>query len=78
MVIEDKLGIAAELEAEMGHVINTYECEWKKTVDDPERLKRFRRFVNSDSTETGLRYVRERGQRRPARDTEADKTGVSA
>ena len=78
VVIEDKLGIAAELEAEMGHVINTYECEWKKTVDDPERLKRFRRFVNSDSTETGLRYVRERGQRRPARDTEADKTGVSA
>ena len=33
VVIDDKLGIAAELEAEMAHIVNTYECEWKKAIE---------------------------------------------
>ena len=66
VVIDDRLGIAAELEAEMAHVIDTYACEWKKAVTDPETRKRFRHFVNSDRSDDNLAYVEERGQVRPA------------
>ncbi len=66
VVIEDKLGIAAELEAEMAHVIHTYECEWKKAVEDPVTLKRFRHFVNSDRSDDNVVFIEERGQIRPA------------
>jgi nitrite reductase (NADH) large subunit len=66
VVIHDKLGIAAELEAEMQHVVDTYECEWKKAVTDPETRKRFRHFVNSESTDDNISFVATRGQIRPA------------
>jgi len=67
VIIDDSLGICAELEQEMAHVIDTYICEWKATIDDEEKLKRFRTFVNSDAGDDTLKYVRERDQRRPAR-----------
>jgi nitrite reductase (NADH) large subunit len=66
VVCEDKLGIGAELEADMARVIATYECEWKKAVGDPTTLKRFRHFVNSDATDDNVVFIRERGQIRPA------------
>jgi len=66
VVCEDSLGIAAELEADMARVIETYECEWKRAVEDPATLKRFRHFVNSDGGDDGVKFVRERGQKRPA------------
>ena len=50
----------------MTHVIGTYQCEWKTTIESPERLKRFTHFVNSDKGDSNLAYVAERGQRRPA------------
>ena len=66
VVVEDKLGIAAELEAEMQAVVDTYECEWKKTINDPQALKRFRHFVNDEGTDDNVLFVEERGQVRPA------------
>jgi nitrite reductase (NADH) large subunit len=66
VVCEDSLGIGAELEAAMALVVGTYECEWKKAVEDPQTLKRFRHFVNSDKLDPSIRLVTERGQRRPA------------
>ena len=66
VIIEDKLGIGAELEAEMQHVVDTYECEWKKAVTDPESRKRFRHFVNSEQGDSNVVFVEERGQIRPA------------
>ena len=70
MLIEDSLGIAKQLEAEMAHVIDTYQCEWKTTVENPEKRKRFRMFVNSDETDNNVVFVEERGQIRPATETE--------
>jgi nitrite reductase (NADH) large subunit len=67
VVCEDKLGIGAELEADMARVIATYECEWKRAVEDPQTLKRFRHFVNSGAADDGVKFVKERGQKRPAR-----------
>lgn len=66
VVINDKLGLGAELEAEMEANIGNYQCEWKTTIENPEKLKRFKHFINSDETDSSLAYVAERGQRRPA------------
>jgi nitrite reductase (NADH) large subunit len=66
VVVHDKLGLAAELEAEMQHVVDTYECEWKVAVTNPEVRKRFRQFVNSDQPDRHVVFVEERGQIRPA------------
>ena len=66
VVVRDKLGIAAELEVEMQRVVDTYECEWKKAVTDPETRKRFRHFVNSDAGDANVTLIEERGQVRPA------------
>jgi nitrite reductase (NADH) large subunit len=65
-VCEDSLGIGAELEADMARVIATYECEWKRAVEDPVTLKRFRHFVNSEGGDDNVKFVPEREQKRPA------------
>ncbi|MES2069043.1 MAG: nitrite reductase large subunit NirB [Pseudomonadota bacterium] len=66
VVIQDKLGIGADLEADMQNVVDTYECEWKAAVTDPETRKRFRHFVNSDQADQNVVFMEERGQIRPA------------
>jgi nitrite reductase (NADH) large subunit len=66
VIIHDSLGICAELEQEMARTLNAYQCEWKATLEDPEKLRRFRHFVNTDEPDTNLVYVQERGQKRPA------------
>jgi nitrite reductase (NADH) large subunit len=66
VIVDDRLGIGAELEAEMKLVIDTYECEWKKAVSDPQTLKRFRHFVNSEQPDDNVMFVGERAQIRPA------------
>ncbi|MGH8114705.1 MAG: nitrite reductase large subunit NirB, partial [Rhodanobacteraceae bacterium] len=70
VVCEDKLEIAAELEAEMASIVATYECEWKKAINDPQTLKRFRHFVNSEQPDDNVVFVGERGQIRPANSEE--------
>ena len=66
VVINDSLGIASELEAQMQRLAGTYACEWKATLDDPQSLKRFRHFVNSDKADPNILFVEERAQIRPA------------
>lgn len=65
-MVNDKLGIGAELEADMQHVVDTYACEWKEAVENPETRKRFRHFVNSDQGDANVLFMEERGQIRPA------------
>ncbi len=66
VLLEDKLGICDELDKQMGYLVDSYRCEWREVVKDPERRKWFRQFVNSEDTETGIEIVTERGQQRPA------------
>jgi nitrite reductase (NADH) large subunit len=66
VIIDDSLGIAAELEAEMAAHVGSYRCEWKATLEDPEKLRRFRSFVNDDRPDPSVVFIRERGQPRPA------------
>jgi nitrite reductase (NADH) large subunit len=65
VVIDDSLGLGAELEAQMQLVVDRYECEWANALKDPEKLKRFRTFVNDRSPDPDIRFVEERGQPRP-------------
>jgi len=66
VVVDDSLGIAQELEAQMQHVVDTYACEWKEAVTDPAVRRRFRHFVNSAQVDENVVFVPERGQVRPA------------
>ncbi len=65
VVIDDSLGICDELEADMARHVESYRCEWRATVEDPEKLGRFRTFVNADEPDPGIVKVAERGQLRP-------------
>ncbi len=67
VVLEDSLGIAHELEADMQHIVDTYRCEWKATLEDPEKRARFREFVNAPQKKDPVQqWTVERDQRRPA------------
>ena len=66
VIVQDKLALGAELEREMQYVVDTYVCEWKAAVEDPETRKRFRHFVNSEQADQNVMFVEERGQIRPA------------
>ncbi|MFZ3143587.1 nitrite reductase large subunit NirB [Psychrobacter glacincola] len=74
VIIEDSLGIADELEAQMQMLVDNYVCEWAATINDTEKLKRFRHFVNSEQGDENVIFVTERDQIRPA--TDAEKTTI--
>jgi nitrite reductase (NADH) large subunit len=66
IVVDDRLGIGAELEVDMQAVVDSYACEWKSAVEDPAVRKRFRHFVNSEAVDDNVVFMPERGQVRPA------------
>ena len=78
VIINDSLGICDDLEKQMQHVIDTYQCEWKTAVNSEEKLKRFRQFVNSDEQDNNVLFVEERGQIRPATDAEKQRNKLKA
>ena len=68
VVLDDSLGICAELEGQMQQVVDTYQCEWKTAINDPQKRKRFRSYVNADEPRRArIQMIEERGQRIPAR-----------
>jgi nitrite reductase (NADH) large subunit len=71
VVMDDSLGLAAELEAHIAHHVATYACEWAATLADPARLAMFTSYVSDDESGVDdIVHVRERGQPRPARPDE--------
>lgn len=66
ILIDDELGICADLEAEMASLVGTYEDEWKRAVNDPELRKQFRQFVNTPERREAIELIEERGQQRAA------------
>ncbi|MDU4941758.1 MAG: nitrite reductase large subunit NirB [Mixta calida] len=67
IIIDDKLGLNEQLEAEMAQLRSRVVCEWKATLDQPERQTRFAHFINSPQRDPLVQMVAERGQHRPAR-----------
>lgn len=70
VIVKDSLGLGAELEAQMQANVDNYQCEWKTTIENPEKLKRFAHFINADEKDSNIKFVKERGQIRPASETE--------
>jgi len=67
VVLEDSLGLGEELEQHMEDLVNSYQCEWKTAIEDPDKRKRFREYVNApERADPVQQWTVERDQRRPA------------
>lgn len=65
VVINDSLGLCAELEKDMQYIVDTYQCEWQSTLKDPQKLERFKPFVNSSECDPSIKFTSQRGQPLP-------------
>jgi NAD(P)H-dependent nitrite reductase large subunit/NAD(P)H-dependent nitrite reductase small subunit len=70
VIVDDSLGICADLEKHMLSLIDTYQDEWATTLKDPERLKDFQEHVNVGDMAAlgslaGTEMMDVRGQKRP-------------
>ena len=65
VVIDDCLGKGEEFEKEMQELVDAYKCEWKEVVDNPNMMKKFRAFVNTDESDENISFVNLRGQKMP-------------
>ncbi|WP_374756480.1 nitrite reductase large subunit NirB [Dyadobacter sediminis] len=64
VVVDDVLGIGAELEREIQMLIDVYQCEWKEVVESPELRKRFSHFVNVPIKDPSIQFEPMRSQKR--------------
>lgn len=63
VVVDDALGLGAELEAAMAKHVDSYFDEWKATIEDPQKMARFVSFVNAPGTpDPNISFREERGQ----------------
>src|SRR5690606_7022873 len=47
VIVEDSLGICAELEEQMERHVTGYVDEWRAVLEDPDKLRRFVSFINA-------------------------------
>lgn len=67
VIINDSLGIVSELEKEMQLLVDSYKCEWKEVVDNPELQKKFNHFVNApDEKDPSVQFEPMREQKKVA------------
>ncbi|MES2456215.1 MAG: nitrite reductase large subunit NirB [Bacteroidota bacterium] len=72
VVVNDSLGMAAQWEAEVEALVDTFQCEWKTAVENPEIRKRFNHFVNApEEKDPTVGFVEMRGQKKTAEWTTA-------
>ncbi|MBB6628585.1 nitrite reductase large subunit [Nocardioides sp. KIGAM211] len=78
VVVDDVLGLGADLEDAMTRHVGSYFDEWKATVDDEEKLARFVSFVNAPGTpDPNITFGTERGQITPSTSAEPVVLGTS-
>ncbi|GAB3446760.1 nitrite reductase large subunit NirB [Actinophytocola sediminis] len=66
VIVDDSLGICADLEAAMASHVESYSDEWRGVLEDQEKLARFTSFVNAPGTpDPTVTFREERGQRVP-------------
>ncbi|QZA80162.1 nitrite reductase large subunit NirB [Deefgea piscis] len=66
VIVDDKLGIAEQLENDLASIRSQYQCEWKTTLSDADQLARFAHFINSEAHDPNVQFVPAREQIRPA------------
>jgi nitrite reductase (NADH) large subunit len=63
VIVDDSLGICADLEAAMTRHVANYADEWRGVLEDPVKLGRFVSFVNAPGVpDPTISFVSERGQ----------------
>jgi nitrite reductase (NADH) large subunit len=68
VIVDDSLGICADLEAAMAKHVENYADEWRGVLEDPAKLERYVSFVNAPETpDPTISFITERGQPIPAR-----------
>jgi nitrite reductase (NADH) large subunit len=66
VIVDDSLGIGAELDAAIEAHVAGYQDEWAAVLADPEKLRRFVSFVNAPGTpDPSIAFLTQRGQPRP-------------
>ncbi|RNL81836.1 nitrite reductase large subunit NirB [Halostreptopolyspora alba] len=67
VIVDDSLGIAAELERAMDRHVSNYSDEWRGVLEDPDKLARFVSFANAPETpDPTITFDTERDQPVPA------------
>ncbi|KAK2748059.1 hypothetical protein FQN55_004610 [Onygenales sp. PD_40] len=65
VILDDKLGICADLERQMEELVGTFFCEWTEVLKNPEKQKHFKQFGNTDESLETVEVITEREQQRP-------------
>jgi nitrite reductase (NADH) large subunit len=66
VIVADRLGICDSLDAAMARHVADYTDEWRATLENPERLRRFVSFVNAPGTpDPSIVFAPERDQIKP-------------
>ncbi|ETA71023.1 nitrite reductase large subunit NirB [Actinospica robiniae] len=66
VVLQDSLGLGAELDALMAAHVANYTDEWRAALDDPDTLSRFVSFVNAPGeADPSIEFTAEREQIKP-------------
>lgn len=65
VVINDCLGIVDELDKGMQFLVDSYKCEWKEAVENPEIRSKYTHFVNSEEEDENIEFVSLREQKMP-------------
>jgi len=67
VVVHDSLGMAEQWEREMQALVDSYRCEWKAAIENPEIRKRFAHFVNApEEKDPTVRFDELRGHKKAA------------
>lgn len=67
VILEDKLGICADLEKQMAQLVDSFFCEWTEVLKNPARRALFSQFANTDENiNDTIEPTKERGQERPS------------
>ncbi|KAK8097904.1 nitrite reductase protein [Apiospora kogelbergensis] len=65
VVLEDKLGICASLEAQMRALVDSFFDEWAEAVRTPAIAAKFQQFANTNAAADNMEVELDRGQERP-------------
>ncbi|TRX92351.1 hypothetical protein FHL15_006737 [Xylaria flabelliformis] len=65
VILEDKLGICASLEAQMQELVDSFFDEWAEAVKNPAIASKFQQFANTTETLETAEVEQDRGQSRP-------------
>lgn len=65
VILEDKLGICASLEAQMNELVDSFFDEWAEAIRTPAIAAKFRQFHNTSDTLANMEVEQDRDQNRP-------------